>query len=93
MEIVQIACSYDGHFIALTKQKELFTWFFANNSVEDLSMVPLIYDDDVSMIVAGFGFYAMLSSSSSLYLWNNDLTGRAKHGALKTLGEWAQVSL
>ena len=78
MEVVQISCSYDGHFIALTKQKELFTWF--NSSCDDLSMVPLIHDDDVDLIVAGFGYFAMLSSNAHLYLWNNDLAGRAKHG-------------
>lgn len=78
LDLIQISCSYDGHFIALSKQKEIFTWQ-DNGAFDFFSSVPLQIQSIPAKIYAGFGYYSVLSKTSELFIWESTLLGRATH--------------
>nr|XP_047123873.1 E3 ubiquitin-protein ligase HERC2 isoform X1 [Hydra vulgaris]XP_047123877.1 E3 ubiquitin-protein ligase HERC2 isoform X2 [Hydra vulgaris] len=74
IEIVYLQCSNDGHFIALDKNKAVYTWRH-KSKFEHLTSVPIHCKNGISNVFAGYGHFAALSTSSELFIWKNELSG------------------
>jgi len=71
--IIQIACSYDGHFIGLAKENKIFTWFDNKDKFDSLTVIPLQVESNIVKVFAGHAYYAVLTRANELCIWVDDL--------------------
>ncbi|XP_066913164.1 E3 ubiquitin-protein ligase HERC2-like, partial [Clytia hemisphaerica] len=79
LKIMQLTCSFDGHFIALTNTGHIITWKDVNSVFEHMTSVPLQIKGKVITVAAGFGFYSITTDQNEVCIWGNTFSGSANY--------------
>ncbi|KAK9747383.1 Regulator of chromosome condensation (RCC1) repeat [Popillia japonica] len=89
-EVIKIAAHTEGkHYLALTKDSEVYSWGNGDNgrlghgdniSKDDPTLIEALKDKDIIDVECGGTYSAAISANGALYTWGRGNYGRLGHG-------------